>query len=73
MPDACGEQASTCFDSGACVTGGQRAAVLWLEEVDVAASRDVVRVTPRANICTIMTFELKSAVTNRAGEGGNQS
>jgi len=68
MPDACGEQASTCFNSGACVTGGQRPAVLWLEEVDVTAARDVVRVTTRAPICAVRSVQGQTAVANGASE-----
>jgi hypothetical protein len=70
--DSCSEQAGASLDNRVAVPGGQRSAILRLKKIDVAAAGDVVRVTTRANVRPILTFELKSAVTNCAGEEWNQ-
>jgi hypothetical protein len=67
-PNSGGKQARPSLDNRTCVTRGQRSAVLRLEKIEVAAVRDVVRVSARADISAVASVQRQTAITDSASE-----
>ena len=69
VPDAQPIERRACLDGSSGITGIRRAAVLRLQQVDVAAARDVEGMTSRAHIRTRMACEWQTALAHGAREG----
>ena len=62
-----GEQPRAGVNRRARIARRPRLAVLRLQQIDVAAARDVVRVAARAPIAAVLRIQWKTAAANRAG------